>query len=185
MTIDDRHTEAARLRDAGLTQAETADAVGVSARTLRRWERRGLLSRALASIDGADDDEDAGPDTAAGDVRRTPSIRSNGDGTPLSLAAARARKEAALAEKHELELGRLRGDLVPLASVEALIRDATRPVDLGLRTAPRELAPAWGRRFGIAEAAALHAVRELCDEIRGRLTAAVDANVARASEVGT
>ena len=184
MKLDDRHRRAARLLRDGLTQEEAGEAAGVSGRTIRAWRQSGKLAAALE--DSRDEGsrpegEPEGPE--AGRAGMGPGA-ARGDGTPpgkaLSLSAARARKEAALAEKHELELGRLRGDLVPLACVEALIRDATRPVDLGLGSAPRELAPEWSRRFGVSEGEALHAIRELCDEIRGRLTSAIEVSVAKA-----
>lgn len=184
MALDHRHLEAARLRADGLTQAETADAIGVSARTIRRWEHRDLLSAALAATDGADDDADTEPDEPRTDVRRPRVSGRARDGTPsVSLTEARARKEAALAAQHELKLRRLQGELVPLETVEALIRDATQPLDVALRTLSRELGPRWAKRLGVSEGEALALVRELCEALRARLVAAIDANVAKAREV--
>jgi transposase len=102
---DTRHQQAARLRAEGATHAEIADAVGVSTRTVERWQGKGLLP-----------DPPDGPDASK-----------NGDGPEWSLTEARRRKEIELALKHKRE--RLKDETrhVPL---DEITRQAT---EWGLR----------------------------------------------------
>jgi len=169
MKIDDRHRRAAELRAAGHTQLEAADAVGVTPRTVRSWEKNGILAAALVHSRAEPEEPEVQAEAAA---------PSTNGGRP-TLAAVRIRKEAALAEQHELKVKRMRGEMVPLEAVEEMIRDALAPVDVGLRTLPNELAGEWARRMGIGEREALALLGEMAETMRERLVAACEAHVAK------
>lgn len=142
MRLDDRHAKAARLLGDGLSQVEVADVLGVTPRTVRRWQRAGKI----------------------------PSVSPNGSGSKKpSFTEARARKEWAMAQKHELQLQQMRGDLVPAEDVNARIRGALEPVEVALRTAHTRLARDWSERLGISEGEAVHLIRGLADDVRASI----------------
>src|SRR5690554_160930 len=124
--LDERIVRAARIRAAGGTQTDAADAVGVTARTVRRWESDAeLWERALeAAASGA-----PRPDTAP-----------DGPDSP-SLYEAKRRKEAALARLRELEVLEREGQLIT-------IDDAMRPVEALLALVRARLLALPGRIAG-------------------------------------
>lgn len=145
--MDDRYARAARLLEDGLSQVEVADVLGVTPRTVRRWQRAG----------------------------KVPEVSANGDGGEKpSFSEARARKEWAMAQKHELQLQQMRGDLVPADDVNARIRAALEPVDVALRTAHTRLARDWSQRLGISEGEAVHLIRDLTDDVRAAIVSELE-----------
>lgn len=95
-------------------------------------------------------------------------------GKSVPIAESRARKEAALAEKHELEVAQRRGELVPAESVAAQVREELSPVDLGLRTAHMRFAGEWSRKLGCSEGEAVHLIRDLADDLRAHIADAME-----------
>lgn len=87
----------------------------------------------------------------------------------IDYKAVRARKVQAEAELKELELGLRRGELVPTDAVEAQVRDALEPVDIGLRTVHNRLSREWAEKLGVAEGEAVHLIKELADQVRAHL----------------
>lgn len=127
----------------GLSQREAADAVGVTARTLRTWKAQGLL------------DDDAGP-------------AANGDGE--SLAEARRRKEAALAEKHELDAAERRGELVH----RELLTDTLTRVRAAIDAVPRRLVGEVAGLLGIPQREALPLLEEAAALVRREVRAELE-----------
>lgn len=102
-----KHEKAARLRAEGHAHDSIADAVGVTVRTVERWQSKGIL-----------------PDP--------PSTNGNGNGNgeAMTLTEARTRKEAALAGLREIELRRQRESLVDRDEAELFVRDHARRMRL-------------------------------------------------------
>lgn len=139
------------------------DLIGVSARRVQQLAREGVVPKA-----------GRGKYPLAGCVqayiaywqRQAEEALSRG---PANFKEARAKKVRAEAELKELELGLKRGDLVPVDVVEAQVRDALEPVNVGLRTAHTRLSRSWSERLGIPEGEAVYMIRELSDDIRAHL----------------
>lgn len=129
-----------------VTQAEAADRLGVSRRTMIRWVQTGAIRRSDEGLISFDDarffrdkrDEGLSPDEVAA-LRSTAPVETRplrdvaggapdpgADGSVVpDLETAKARKEWALAELRELELAQKRGELVPVAEVAAHFRKQT------------------------------------------------------------
>lgn len=90
------------------------------------------------------------------------------DATPLDLEEARARKMTADAELAELELGRLRGELVPVDAVRTTMADLTSRVRAQLLAIPGRYSARIVGLPSLAEAArALDlAMRDVLNELK-------------------
>lgn len=116
--IDDRHEQAEQLLSEGHAVEDVALTVGVTPRTVYRWKANGKVepdSRAAA------DSGPAGPDKHDNGSRSEPATNGRPPGKPETLAEAKRRKQSALAEKHEQEAARRRGELVTRESQRDLI----------------------------------------------------------------
>lgn len=146
--IDDRHVTAAKLRAEGHSQAASGEAVGVSARTIRTWEREGKLEAAL-QINGST------PETPEAEV---------------GLSEARRRRELALAKKHEMDLRKKEGDLLD----RAIVRDHLERVGQAARSAPKRLADEAAHLIGCEPREAMQLlellVRPVLDALREPFT---------------
>ena len=124
---DERHELAAKLRAQGHTQAETAERVGVSPRTIRAWESAGKLSMAaLETGSEAEEAEAKAEEPEAG-----------------SLFEARRRKELAVAALKELDLAVRRNELMPVEDHLAVVEEFA----LGVRRWLRSLPGRWPTRL--------------------------------------
>lgn len=130
-----KYARAAHLLRSGLSQLEAADVMGVDPRTLRRWEKDGKL----------------------------PEPGSNGNGTKKEkLSEARLRKEAALAEKHELDAATRRGELVDRKLLEDVLLRLRSAVD----SLPRTLSVDVAELLGITRREALPLVEKVASMVR-------------------
>jgi len=120
-----QHRRAAELRREGYTQAATAEVVGISVRTLRRWEKDGKLDAALTNGSGPEPEPEK-------------------ESEETGLSEARRRKEIALAKKHELELRRKEGELIERSEHLDVLERAGQAA----RSAPRRLADEAGELLG-------------------------------------
>lgn len=103
------------MSDLTVDQRELARVFGVSPRTIQRWEDAGLADARVGST--------ATYDLPAAVAWRVEKLVAELNGDTPDLDAARARKESALAELRELEVGQLRGDLLEREEVLFWIQD--------------------------------------------------------------
>lgn len=134
--VDDRIKRAAELLEEGHTDPAVADAIGVSARTIRRWRKAGKL--AAASGNGAGREV-----SARTRIGHDPDI----DPHRWTKAEAERRKAIALARKHELDMAEREGRLVPVEAVDEVLG----PVLDRLRRAILNIEGRWATHFGPCE----------------------------------
>lgn len=146
-----------------LNQQDLALLLGVSTRTIRTWGPLGL---------DAYRDPGTGSYDAPGAVQwRLSQIQEEAERESASseLQAARARKAKVEAERKELELGQLRGSLVPVDRVAGMVRKPLEDVDAALRSAPQRLARDVSVQLGVDRRAAHELVRTVAEAARGVL----------------
>ena len=127
-------TPATKVR--GISRSEAARRMGVDVTTLRDHERAGRVVR----FDDGSVDYDA--TVATIEATKDPTVggdRSKAPKMPHTLTAAKTRREVALAEKAELEVAKLRGDLIPVTEAEALYLDVAARVRASLEAIPVRL----------------------------------------------
>lgn len=152
----------------GTSDADTlAELVGLTARRIRQLAREGVLPKVARGRYPVAECIQA----YIGYWQQRAERSSNGGGP--GWKEARARKTTVEVEIKELELAERRRELVPVEDVEAMVSDALDPVDLGLRTAPRQLAGTWSGRLECSEGEAVHLIRDLCDGLRDHLVSAM------------
>lgn len=122
---DEQHRHAAQLLAEGHTQVAAADAVGVSARTLRRWIADGKVPE--VSANGTNGNGRA----------------SSGLSADWTRAEADRRKAIALARLRELEVAQRRGELVHLSTIE----EELGPVLDRLRRGILNVEGRWAQHF--------------------------------------
>jgi len=165
----------------GATRQGAAGHFGVSVDTVYRWLRQGwVVEHPDGSIDlaatavkvdesrdlrGGKTDRGIGlpnpyaestdsPDEPAAEPQPS-NVETETDGEPgepVSLVEARRRKEVALATKAELEVARLRGDLISLSEAEQAYLDLIVSARANLETIPARLSH---RLVGLTDAAAI------------------------------
>ena len=149
-----------------VTQPQVAKIFRKNVRTIQRWEEEGFPrapgKKVLYSL----------PDC----IEWVLANEQKGD-----FNEARTKKTEAEAQIKELELARLRGEMVPVSDVLAMVAGPIEAVDAKLRTMPRLKAKAWSRRLKITQAEAIALIRELAEEVRADLKATLEKEADRAA----
>lgn len=154
----------ARKRDGLLTRPQLAEALGVTAGTITRWERDGMpvarrLSRGKSTLF----------DQAAVEAWRAATEAEQAGS--LSLAEERAKLAKKQGEKLDLELSVRRGELVEVEAVIQANQATVKGWSAKVRGLPRRMVNA-GVITASQEAAAAKVCRELLDEIAAWKTVA-------------
>lgn len=146
-----------------LTQKQMSEEFGVTTRQIRNWEADGLACRAegnrklypLAHAIRFYADRFAEKAAAAAGTRE--------------LDAIRARKLRAEAEVKEIELARLRGELVPMSEVDGLLRDALEAIDSVIRSVPGRFAARLAKASGAKLSRAKRVLADSMELVRGAI----------------
>lgn len=126
----DRHIEAEKLRADGLSWTEVSDELGVSRSTVWRWRKAGKVSDP-ASSNGTSDVATRNGGGAA-------------DAETPSLSESRARKESALAEKHEQDAAVRRGELMERSKHRHTLFVVRRAIEGAPKACLRDVAEIMG-----------------------------------------
>lgn len=147
---EDIHKEAEKLRADGLTWSEIADTLEVSRSTVWRWRKAGKV-REPGSSNGAGTVQHRSTD--AGDVAT--------DGETPTLSSSRARKEDALARKHELDAAEREADLITRDAFRDSLAHVRRVVD----SLPRRKATEVAEMLGVTPREAMPLLEDVADAI--------------------
>ena len=126
----------------GVTKAETARRMKVDTTTVRDYDRKGWV---ITYPDGSVDFDatvaavKANKSTTLGGDRRPLMKAAGAHPSPMSLTAAKTRREIAMAEKAELEVARIRGDLIRVSDAEALYLDVVSRARAAIEAIPVRL----------------------------------------------
>ncbi len=139
----------------GASQREAGIYFGVDPSTISDWVRKGWVARfpdRSIDLEGTKKLVEANRSPRGGVINRT--TKAGGttttriDGTEeenptgqTTLTEAKTRREIALAEKAELEVARLRGELVPRAEAESAYLEVIAALKANLEAVPQRVAP--------------------------------------------
>lgn len=118
----------------GISINAAAKQMGVSSTTLRDWDRQGLTVKYPDGSVDYDATVQMIADNTAGTV--SSKIKDTSTGNRTTLTSARTRKEQALAEKAEIEVAKLKGDLISVTEAEAVYLDIASRVRAALEAVP-------------------------------------------------
>lgn len=159
---ESRHAKAERMLADGHPVVDVAEAVGVSERTVYRWKAEGKVDpgnrQAAGNGSGGPDTPDTRPRTNGGPPR---------DGE--TLADARARKQRALATKHELDAAERVGDLVTVGHLRHAILVVRRAIEAAPGVVRRDVAELLDVEPREAEPLLEEIARRMLEQIRGEL----------------
>lgn len=150
-----KHRRASELLQSGLSQRDTAALMDVTPRTIRNWKAEGKL----------------------------PGLEENGrkDEEEVSLSDARRRKEAALAEKHELDAARQRGELIEKDHLVDVLLRVRRVAD----ALPARMCQDVAELLDLETREALPLLEEVADRIIERVRAELESWVREELEART
>lgn len=163
----------------GVSQREASLYFGVDLSTILDWARKGWVARfddRSIDIEGTKKLLEANRSPRGGVINRTTkagvTTTTTIDGAEESpigkttLTEARTRREIALAKKAELEVARIRGELVPRAEAEAAYMEVIAALKANLEAIPQRVAPAL---VGLKDMRAIQGIvrREIETAMRG------------------
>lgn len=155
-----------RKREAGLTQAEAAELLGISARMLRKHTADGRISTLPdGRYDRARVEEEYGRLKAEASAARSAGF--GGD----EYQRERARLTREKADQAERENRIRRGELVELDDVEVLLRRALERANAVLKNAPSKYGTKLARRSKLRLPEAKALLSEIVESVRGELRA--------------